>query len=1643
MSRIVSKLNLNKTPQLADNTSLVFAKNIRLLKDGIIGPDFPIDVATSITGSILGYIVGLNSTIYLFVAEPDARIATNHAKFRPTTPVGGVVTAYSLHIENKVKQADYVCDLNNETVDSFVSNTLIDFFGGRIESNSGPGLIYSDFVTAYPFASTIKVSYSYTLNGNTINETSTIDFPRENKYNIYKYDEVTKILDKVDSAWTWSGGNVHGVCTTNNTGEIILTVCEYFDSNNEDFKYVPIKHINLSHCSENDDETIYTQTPNIPFTNLNIIGNYISPIPNGVYQFFIRYKINENYYTNWFPCSGECFAGTKNITHTIQGSIQYVDTTLNSSESFIFSVEHLLNGEGDTTNYVKNFKEFQIGFIVSHDDSVQARAWKHFPIETAEIYFDYDKEFIKEINIDDLLKSVYELFNVKNVSYFRDKLYISNYIESNFNEDLSENAFDINCELVQEKLDLGNEDTSESITINNKSYPAIDGTSPTLYDVETDSIRLISKTTKDDAFTPQTDSKGLIYKAYYKAYPGLDPDFFFLKAGYDASITNASDSTDYYAVHKVLKTFCMVPTNDDEDFEDIYYYNNQTTTSSNVGQLLYFGPYYKSNYWFTRPLETPDTKVTIHIYGGNENIYVHPLNNDIDWIFCACDGDLGDKTDKGEILGKSSDPDYDVVCLKKGSNYNIRYCYEVDDVNWKDEDECANWNMAEDYASKQILKYIQDNYPKYVLKSITIYSQDNPIEIITTPTGSPSRNIYNIESESSIEITSKDYNDFRGISDKALASLTRVPVNFVDWCNNYVSSHIIDNAGHAYYVDNNDRYYRIDRVEVKYNEYSYSLGENNIQFSSTGGLHGGAVYTITRDFNVSVKKHSTKIYYDAVRPEIDTNTKLKMNIKSLLPFTDYKIYVHYAKKNGVVTNGYQIGNTSFSLKTFVDYSHSVIYPKFTNISIPQGYDCCFFSIEKVGDDIASGFHYRTDGNTRILDCLEIDSMLYPLTDNITILDSYGNVITNKAKYYPSSTTNPAIMLGNAGCIMWTDSDEEDDTHESTSEEISDRLWIKIKNNSETNNTNRLIKLTPYITSDTFEDYTTMNLPGYYCSVCKPIDIPINSGSPEGTPAGFLYVNGSDIYKKYKPSNSSNAVQIKEYDVLLTHEDTFNVYPYYVYSNFNLDYLALFDESYKNVKYKRYVETDETTGVTIETNKQMLFMLDSSTISYIYTLPSMYKDYTRKLYSSKQDNKLFKFDNVIRSSDANTDESYKYIYHFDAIDYYNVPANKGIIINLFAIEKNLYIHCEHSLYKFVGNNTLTARDTEVQLTEADIFDTGISELFDAEHGFAGIKHKHHALVTFNAYIFYDSIANIIYGYFGNNNLVNISETITKILKRDEIKDVRFSNDTNNDRFFVNIIYNDDNNICLSFNFNSKSFVSIHDFDFLESFSSRSDCYFLDNTKRKVYAINNVGEITNYSDLYKLSKLVISDMSYDNTTVENCLDIICNVDYEKIKALNYINWVCSQINKYVEDNNLFVAEEDISKYPGTKLRIYSDQCSTDLIELTDANGVPYEQNNQSLSNPNSYKYPRYNCGIWSLNYFRDVRNIEDIFNYKNSLPSSDDEIAYNAGVTPMYKRGLVESDKSLIYGKYFVVRFIFKNKNFKLENLIFNIQDYEKV
>ena len=54
--------------------------------------------------------------------------------------------------------------------------------------------------------------------------------------------------------------------------------------------------------------------------------------------------------------------------------------------------------------------------------------------------------------------------------------------------------------------------------------------------------------------------------------------------------------------------------------------------------------------------------------------------------------------------------------------------------------------------------------------------------------------------------------------------------------------------------------------------------------------------------------------------------------------------------------------------------------------------------------------------------------------------------------------------------------------------------------------------------------------------------------------------------------------------------------------------------------------------------------------------------------------------------------------------------------------------------------------------------------------------------------------------------------------------------------------------------------------------------------------------------------------------------------------------------------------------------------------------------------SQNYIRYNNGIWSMNYFRNIKHRNDDFKYN--------------GNTPLPNRRSLHQEDSLIYGKYFV-------------------------
>ena len=222
---------------------------------------------------------------------------------------------------------------------------------------------------------------------------------------------------------------------------------------------------------------------------------------------------------------------------------------------------------------------------------------------------------------------------------------------------------------------------------------------------------------------------------------------------------------------------------------------------------------------------------------------------------------------------------------------------------------------------------------------------------------------------------------------------------------------------------------------------------------------------------------------------------------------------------------------------------------------------------------------------------------------------------------------------------------------------------------------------------------------------------------------------------------------------------------------------------------------------------------------------------------------------------------------------------------------------------------------------------------------------------------------------------------------------------------------------------------------------------------------------YKELEITDNLFLSIKSNDNSHKCSIIDIIFNHNYEQPKVLNSLRWIVDRIDlygasphdklaEYVSDNqtNDIV---DIKKYPGYKLRVYTDSTDTQNINLVGTHPV--------INKMDDYKVPHYERGVWYFNYFRnylnDVALIDDIHRWY-ALIKDTELVKYipldqNGNYAATYdelttaqktklqqiKASMSFSDnRSLIYGKYFVVRFIFdmgtENKPFKLENVDVN-------
>lgn len=241
-------------------------------------------------------------------------------------------------------------------------------------------------------------------------------------------------------------------------------------------------------------------------------------------------------------------------------------------------------------------------------------------------------------------------------------------------------------------------------------------------------------------------------------------------------------------------------------------------------------------------------------------------------------------------------------------------------------------------------------------------------------------------------------------------------------------------------------------------------------------------------------------------------------------------------------------------------------------------------------------------------------------------------------------------------------------------------------------------------------------------------------------------------------------------------------------------------------------------------------------------------------------------------------------------------------------------------------------------------------------------------------------------------------------------------------------------------------------------------------RNVFVYNDKKQNPTYSDSLRFVYNISGEgnpfyFDYEKPSLESpsniCsyLDVIYNNDYNNSKSLESINYILNYFdNRYsLNVKNIYnVAEDGLRRrYAGYYLDVYTDETQAINLKLSDGSNDTDENNRDTFNHYNDYKFAKFDKGSWNFNYFRNGFNRGNTELSETELVRACNYIYYNPSTkqnevhviteedlkkSPLYK----SDNRSLIYGKYIVTRFIFNNDDaahrFKLENITFNIQSY---
>lgn len=1227
-----------------------------------------------------------------------------------------------------------------------------------------------------------------------------VNLQNQKNLHIFRFKEVNddiKLVSTFSNA-KYYGGYIKGAYTYNKNN-LIITFSEITDNLN-----IPLRTVNLGSDDIIDydlkDYKLYLSPEVIipKVTNLNYItGSSFK----GWVHLYIRFKIDKYNYTKWYNFHRPIFIDK----YTDQQILKYIHyKTYNRdgmSDNISAFAEGFVDNISDNNETINRSFEFDINFDNNRSyDYYQiasvtvtkkySKCYKTNDIKinndkTNGIYsvnsYSYNIKDMEEYDISNIIKFNDNYFNVKNIINYNNRLYISNYKETEGNvsvsndiinkikpnliyEELNKNDIKRNCVLFDSVRTSSNY-IFEDDGISFEQYIKADKNELVTLDIYTDRNKYLENDSKE-AYT--TNIKNLKIKVDYskKQLISQEHEGFIIKLRsniYDYGIkietldgeitsgfikityTNSITGIESISVLDIDLTRICIANNYIDNSTD---FNVKTNTCLTPGEIYNFYIHYVDKY-------------------GNATNGIRLNNN---------------------IVLKGEDSNLEVIPMS--CYYDNSHYYVAIPINEK---------VSETYSNKGI------NIKAY--RGIDVTNKQNPILI--------NRDINN--EKHVINKILKENKQFNSIKDLYWYQISNV--GNVDFPIPFINS-------------NNERLFKIPN----YRYLDYITDEDYINIQKDVNI---PIYKVT-----SEKAILPKIIFDNIEIPKDyvgyfiSYEEVEQSVKhtGVLTKSDFRIFdrTKYRRLNesnilGLYDDDIDVANDNnrFSKKMLFYSSNFDIYDKIDlDVNVLRIEGESILDVDLDDRDIFT--LYDSSRNSYSLNLPEIRhgyniQKLLPIDDfKILIADSANDnriglgtalMIDDKNNLFPNYKPN---------------------RKNSDANKIYKCSLINISRDIYTKTNKKLIRLTDIIyRHDTPTEIKNGNVNNYtYPSFFTNDGIIIFNGF------GALYDDTEKVYT----TNSGITYYSKEYLKNKSEKYFLNTIPFLRY--IQIGYIDSIHKESKNIKSKLknefFTNKDATTKIAVGNiirPKDTLDLFENINLSVYDTVLTHYTNYKNNIIYNNTYNKTIRRSNIM--SDESDQNKWR---HFPIEGYKHISENKGDITNICAIGTMFLIHTEHSLFMLDTNNKLETINESIQLTQPDAFDVNYKEVFTSNMGFAGLKDSDAAIIDDFGYIFYDNDSNHFYR-FDDGKLIDIDKDIINYIKLIKPFDVRFINDKKFNRVIIKFKYiNAENKLqimVLSYNYKTNNFISQHFYNYSRGFSTKNNAYILfgDKTKNKVYTFND--------------------------------------------------------------------------------------------------------------------------------------------------------------------------------------------------------------